>query len=93
MCFKHSSMQSPACRSALDGVSFPHPRSRLGPAVGVCTLGGGSGAMDGGLKDKRAQPPPAPASEGDAEPQCPLVSAGELNVWCSGGLVVPLKST
>lgn len=48
--------------------------------------------MDGGLEDRWAQPPPAPALEGDAEPWSPLVCAGELRVWCGGGLVVPLKS-
>lgn len=93
MCFNTSA----ACKAQPVGqlwmvFHFPTPGGGWGLQWGSAPRGG-SGAMDGGLKDKRAQPPPAPASEGDAEPQCPLVSAGELNIGCSGGLVVPLKST
>lgn len=44
--------------------------------------------MDGGLGGRQA--PLAPALGGTLSP---LVSAGELKVWCGWGLVVPLKST
>lgn len=50
--------------------------------TGVCR------AMDGALEARRAQPPPAPSSEADAEPWGPSVSAGELKVrwgWGLGG--------